>query len=365
MDFIDQIKQLAERAAKIKDSIQTEEATKTSIIMPFFQIMGYDVFNPLEFVPEYTADVGTKKGEKVDYAIMNENGDPLILIEAKWCGDNLDKYASQLYRYFSVTTAKFGILTNGLIYRFYTDLDELNKMDEAPFLEVNLLDLKENIVPELKKFTKSAFNIDSIMTTASQLKYGSLVRRVFEKQLNEPDDEFISFIISSFYEGRKTQNVLDEFRGIVKKSLSQFISDRINDRLKTALDREAAVQTPEEPPAENPAPADLADRIITTEEEIEGYFIIKTLLHGHLEGHELTYRDRVNYFAVLLDGKITKWVCRLYLSDRRKKIVFPMGEQSDIQLDSIEDLYNHGEELRAAVALYLHPKAGEQPAQAE
>lgn len=365
MDFIDQIKQLADRAAKIKDSIQTEEATKTSIIMPFFQIMGYDVFNPLEFVPEYTADVGTKKGEKVDYAIMSENGDPLILIEAKWWGDNLDKYASQLYRYFSVTTAKFGILTNGLIYRFYTDLDELNKMDEAPFLEVNLLDLKENIVPELKKFTKSAFNIDSIMTTASQLKYGTLIRRVFEKQLNEPDDEFISFIISSFYEGRKTQNVLDEFRGIVKKSLSQFISDRINDRLKTALDREAAVQTPEDPPAENPPAPDVADRIITTEEEIESYFIIKTMLHGHLEGHDLTYRDRVRYFAILLDGKITKWICRLYLSDQRKKIEFPMSEQSDIQLDSIEDLYKHGEELRAAVALYLHPKAGETQAHAE
>ncbi len=105
MDFIDEVKQFAGRIAKMKDSIQTEEATKTSMIMPFFRLLGYDVFNPLEFVPEYTADVGIKKGEKVDYAIMNEDGKPLILIEAKWCGENLDKHASQLFCYFATTSA--------------------------------------------------------------------------------------------------------------------------------------------------------------------------------------------------------------------------------------------------------------------
>ena len=124
MDFIDKVKQLSTRISTMKDNISTEEATKTSMIMPFFQLLGYDVFNPLEFVPEYTADFGIKKGEKVDYAIMDENNQPVILVEAKWCGEPLDKHASQLFRYFSTTPAKFGVLTNGIIYRFYTDLDD-------------------------------------------------------------------------------------------------------------------------------------------------------------------------------------------------------------------------------------------------
>ena len=131
MDFIDQLKQFSKRVESMKDSIQTEEATKTAIIMPFFAMLGYDVFNPQEFVPEFTADVGIKKGEKVDYAIIKE-GEPVILIECKSIQENLDRHDSQLFRYFGTTTAKFAILTNGLIYRFYTDLDSPNKMDDDP-----------------------------------------------------------------------------------------------------------------------------------------------------------------------------------------------------------------------------------------
>jgi len=133
MDFKDQIKQLGERVIRLKDQIQTEEATKNAFIMPFIQALGYDVFNPLEVVPEFTADIGIKKGEKVDYAIMKE-GQPIILIECKWWGDNLDVHNSQLFRYFHTTKSKFGLLTNGIQFRFYTDLMETNKMDEKPFL---------------------------------------------------------------------------------------------------------------------------------------------------------------------------------------------------------------------------------------
>lgn len=157
MDFIDQLKQFSKRVESMKDSIQTEEATKTAIIMPFFSMLGYDVFNPQEFVPEFTADVGIKKGEKVDYAIIRD-GQPVILIECKSISENLDRHDSQLFRYFGTTTAKFAILTNGIIYRFYTDLDSPNKMDDDPFLTINILDVRENQVPELKKFSKSVFD---------------------------------------------------------------------------------------------------------------------------------------------------------------------------------------------------------------
>ena len=167
MDFIDQLKQFSKRVESMKDSIQTEEATKTAIIMPFFSMLGYDVFNPQEFVPEFVADVGIKKGEKVDYAILKD-GDPIILIECKSISEKLEKHDSQLFRYFGTTTAKFAILSNGQYYRFYTDLDNPNKMDENPFLTINILDIKDNQVPELKKFCKSEFDIDEIFSTASE-----------------------------------------------------------------------------------------------------------------------------------------------------------------------------------------------------
>lgn len=151
MDFIDQLKALAAKVPALCDVLKTEEATKNALVMPFIQILGYDIFDPTEVVPEFVADVGIKKGEKVDYAIKKE-GQIIMLFECKHCGGDLSiKHASQLFRYFSTTEAKIGVLTNGVIYRFFTDLEAPNKMDEKPFLEVDMLDLNETVVGELKK----------------------------------------------------------------------------------------------------------------------------------------------------------------------------------------------------------------------
>ena len=175
MEFNDSIKQFSERVEGLKGTISTEEGTKMSLIVPLFQLLGYDVFNPTEFCPEYVADVGIKKGEKVDYAIL-ESGKPVILIECKSCTDSLDKHSSQLFRYFGTTSAKFGILTNGITYRFYTDLEESNKMDLVPFLEVDILNLKDSAISELKKFCKGNFDRDKIFSTAEELKYSSMIK---------------------------------------------------------------------------------------------------------------------------------------------------------------------------------------------
>ena len=234
MDFIDQLKQFSKRVESLKSTIQTEEATKTAIVMPFFAMLGYDVFNPQEFVPEFTADVGIKKGEKVDYAIL-EDGKPVILIECKSVSEKLDKHDSQLFRYFGTTTAKFAVLTNGIIYRFYTDVDDPNKMDESPFLSIDILDVRENQVPELKKFCKSVFDVDSIFSTASELKYVHEFKRVLANQLEVPNDEFIRFFLQGCYSGQKTQGVLEKFRPTLKKALNDYISEIMNDKIKTAL----------------------------------------------------------------------------------------------------------------------------------
>ena len=357
MDFIDQLKQFSGRIEKMKENISTEEATKTSMIMPFFQMLGYDVFNPLEFVPEYTADVGIKKGEKVDYAIMDENQQPLILVEAKWCGENLDKHASQLFRYFSTTPAKFGILTNGIVYRFYTDLEEQNKMDERPFLEIDLLDVKESLIPELKKFQKTSFDLDTILTTASELKYNSQIKQLLAKQLADPSDDFVSCIINSIYDGRKTQKIIDDFHDIVKKSFNQFINDQINDRLKTVLGSEATPNLQTEAPANNPDNEQITEssKIITTPEEIESFYIIKTLVRDVLGENTINYKDTETYFGILLNNNIRKWICRLMLGEKRLCIIIPDENKHALKytLESIDDLYEYKDALRAVIARYL------------
>lgn len=220
--FEEQIKNHADRVENLMDKINTEEATKTSLIMPLFQILGYDVFNPTEFIPEFTADVGVKKGEKVDYAIVL-NGEPTILIEAKSVSEKLEKHDSQLFRYFTTTKAKFAILTNGITYRFYTDLDEPNKMDKTPFLEVDLLNLTDSAIAELKKFCKEKFNVENIFSNASDLKYSNAVKKILKEEFANPSDELIRLLLSKgVYEGRYTQSVVEKFKPIIK-NLFHFI----------------------------------------------------------------------------------------------------------------------------------------------
>ena len=114
MEFTEAVSQIAAKVKDLKDGIQTEEATKNAFIMPFIgQVLGYDVFNPNEVIPEFTADVGVKKGEKIDYALV-QDGQVQILIECKKVGQPLSlENASQLYRYFACTKARIGVLTNG------------------------------------------------------------------------------------------------------------------------------------------------------------------------------------------------------------------------------------------------------------
>ncbi len=98
MDFIDELRALATRITNTRSLIQTEEATKNAMVMPFIHLLGYNVFDPLAVTPELISDVGTKKGEKVDYAILKD-GRPIILFECKKCGGDLGiNHASQLFR---------------------------------------------------------------------------------------------------------------------------------------------------------------------------------------------------------------------------------------------------------------------------
>ena len=355
MDFIDQMKQFAKRVKVLQNNLQTEEATKMSLIVPFFQILGYDVFNPDEFTPEYIADVGIKKGEKVDYAIMN-NGEPVILIEAKSCKEKLGKHDSQLFRYFGASKAKFGILTNGIVYKFYTDLEEQNKMDLTPFLEVNILNLKPNTLIELKKFHKDNFSVEDISSSASELKYNKNIREFMAEQLENPSDDFTRYILSEIYAGVRTQNVVENFKPIIKKSLNSFISELMNEKISAALkDDEHHTEEKKEEVPTNDVSKEADTNIITTEKEIEAFYIIKAILGDKIDIERITYKDTRSYFNVLLDNNTRKWICRLRLDSKKPSIAFPDENKSEhtYTLKNNNDIFNYKTNLFKSLEKYI------------
>ena len=306
MEFEVKIKELGERASELKKKLKTEEATKTSLIMPFFQVLGYDVFNPTEFTPEYIADVGIKKGEKVDYAIFL-NGEISILIEAKAVTEQLDKHDSQLFRYFGTTKAKFAILTNGLIYKFYTDLEKPNVMDTTPFLEINIEELKSNDLQQLQKFKKENFNTESILSTASDLKYMGLIKKVFKEELTNPSDDFVKLILNeNVYDGIKNNKIIERFRPLIKKAFNLYINETVNSKLQNAINSNN--ETDEEIQEENRK----ENNIVTTNEEIQAFYIIKAILSEFVKPDDITYKDTIGYFGILYENKTTQWICRLY-----------------------------------------------------
>ncbi|MFV5695607.1 type I restriction endonuclease [Flavobacterium sp. LB3P122] len=350
MDLRDQIKVIADRT-KHKDQIQTEEATKNAFVMPFLQSLGYDVFNPLEVVPEFIADIGIKKGEKIDYAIFKD-GNPTILIECKHWAQNLNIHDGQLLRYFHVSKAKFGILTNGIIYRFYSDLVSPNKMDEKPFLEFNIIDVKDNQIEELKKFHKTNFDAESIVNTASELKFMNELKILLNLELTNPTPEFVKHFAKQVYPSVVTAKILEQFTELTKKSVQQHISDLITERLKTALSKEDEkineINISIEPNIED------ISKINTTGEELEGFLIVKTILRQKTPATRVTYRDAQSYFAVFLDDNNRKAVCRLYLNGGKKYIGTFDENKKEIknEIGNLDEIFNYSDLLLKTIEAY-------------
>lgn len=350
MSIHEKLAQLAAQIEERKGSILTEEATKTAIVMPFLkEILGYDVFNPLEVTPEYTTDVGTKKGEKVDYAIFKD-GDVQILIEVKAIGSDLNlNHAHQLVRYFHVSKARIGILTNGQHWHFYTDIDEPNKMDALPFLKLDMLRPDTHILPKLLKMSKDAFNLESVISTAEELKYTLGLKQVLRDQFEDPSDEFVRVLAAGLYSGTFTQRVREQFSTLVKRACDQLVSDLVNDRLSGAL--RATVSTSVSPGGTDNEDDEQSKKIDTTVEEIEGYHIVRAMLWGSVDQNRIVHRDTQSYFGILLDDNNRKPICRLHFNSSKKKIeVFIIsdgGERSSetYHLDTVAEIAKYRDQL--------------------
>jgi len=367
VDFAELLAAMALKVRNQRDAIHTEEGTKNAFVMPFIStILGYDVFNPLEVVPEFTADVGVKKGEKIDYAIMRE-GEVQILIECKKSIEPLRiEHASQLFRYFAVTNARIAVLTNGQTYNFYTDLDMPNRMDEKPFLVLDLLDIDESLIPELRKITKDVFDLDSIISSAGELKYIGQIKRIIASQFTEPQDEWVRFFTTRVYDGAFTQRVREQFTTLVTKATKQFLNDQVNDRLKTALggtnfspsgsdeheeQHEGLVTS--QPVAENDLTRDT--EIVTTPEELEGYQIVKAIACSEVKPQRVVHRDSKSYFAILLDDNNRKPIARLHFNSKTTKHLGLFDENKNETrhlIETADDIYKFAEHIRKAVRFY-------------
>ena len=351
MDLIDRVREVANRIRKRIDSVDTEEATKHALVMPFiYQVLGYNVFDPSEVVPEFTADVGTKKGEKVDYAIMSD-GEPVMIFECKRYGNDLSaENTSQLYRYFGVTPARFGVLTNGAIYRFYSDLNEPNKMDTKPFLEINMLDFTEAEVEELRRFTKNSFNLENILSTARDLKFIREIKLLLAAEWADPSEDFARYFAARVYAGQKTKSVIEQFQRVTRVALKQFLSERINDRLKSALEDETGKPDTTEAVGDTPAASEPKADIVTTEEEWQAFYAVKAIASQQVPASRIAIRDTRTYCNVLLDDNRRKPICRFWFNTSRKYIsLFDTGEEERVPVEGIDDIFKHASRIVAAI----------------
>ncbi|MGV1951440.1 type I restriction endonuclease [Agrobacterium vitis] len=341
------LRAISERVKSHSSSMATEEAVKTAVVLPFLRALGYDVFDPGEVVPEFTADAVGKKGEKVDYAIKIDN-EIRILIECKPISTLLEKkHLDQLYRYFSVTNAKFAILTNGRTFNFYTDLDAPNKLDTRPFLVFDIADFNSSIIAELKKFEKASFDVTAILATAERLKYTSGIKQVIAKLIEDPSEDFVRIVSSGVYEGRITSQVREMLTGVVRSAFREVIMDTVKNRLSSALaETEQVIETIDQPVEE-------AQDVVTTDEEREGYMIVKAIAREVISPTRVVMRDQKTYCGILIDNNNRKPLARLWFNRSVKYIGLFDGEQEErVIINSLDGIYEYSDRLRATAKRY-------------
>lgn len=342
MDLGEQLRELQKMATEHREVLETEEAAKNALVMPFIRALGYNVFNPFEVKPEFTADVGIKKGEKVDYAIC-EGANVRILIECKDCSVSLDpkrfpKQFTQLYRYFGVTTARIAILTNGIEYRFFSDIVKPNIMDDEPFFVFNLLAIRPDDMRMLSKFAKETFDIEKLVADAAEMRTQALVRNAIAMELDEPSEEFIKLIAARVYDGRITQAVRDSFARLIPAMAASVVQDRVTKRLEQALS--GAVPPVEAAPVPE-IPEHPDDEIVTTQEEIDGFNIVRAICARYVDPARIVMRDAKSYCAILLDDNNRKSIVRMHFNSPTVKYLgtFCGKDETKVHVDGTMGLY--------------------------
>ncbi|MDR1873332.1 MAG: type I restriction enzyme HsdR N-terminal domain-containing protein [Deltaproteobacteria bacterium] len=375
--MISKLKEIALTYHNAREQIVTEEATKTALIMPFFAALGFNVFNPLEVVPEIIADIGDKKGEKIDYALKSGE-EFLMLVECKKCAATLDeKNVSQLFRYFGALRTKLNtriaILTNGLEYQFFSDMDNDNVLDQIPFFTLDILDLDDQKVAELQQFAKSVFNVESILAKAGEYKRRAGVAKLLESYMTNPSEAFVNCVLTDIFPGRRTQQIVSTYSGVIKDAFNQLIRDRVNGVLKRAINQNVSSGEilAETPVKGGPSELEGEEGVITTPEEIEAHAIVKSIVRAIVPIERILLRDSKGSCSIVLDN-FRKPLIKLFFNDvSKKKVVFFNDKESKtvnkIPVENVFDIYNHSDVILETLNNYLNapPKAPKEEKEAK
>ena len=240
MSLLDDLQQHATRVSQQLAYVHNEDQTKTSLILPFIRLLGYDVFDASEVLPEYAADFGTKRGEKIDYVVIRE-GKPALLIEAKSARTALHTgHASQLYRYYSTMDTRIGILTNGKTYQLFADLNKTNVMDQEPFIVIDMLDFDERMVGVIEGLTKAGYDPELVLARARELNIRREIRARIKREFESPSADLVKHFARGLFEGEFSQVVRTEFAPIVKQEWQSMLG--------------LSTQAPDPPPDHNTEP---------------------------------------------------------------------------------------------------------------
>lgn len=298
-------------------------------------------------VPEFTADVGTKKGEKVDYAICHD-GRVTILVECKPSSIELNiNHAAQLFRYFSVTDARLAVLTNGVNYQFYSDVEKPNKMDDRPFFTFSMDAIKPTDIKTLEKFSKSSFDIEKIVQEAGNLKVQSLLRKELEKEFAEPSEEFVRLMASRVHDGRLTPAIKENFGRMLGATINLIIRDLVTDRLSNALNASAPVIAED---VDGGAANDVIEEgVVTTQEEISGFHIVQAIASRLVDPKRVNIRDAKSYCAILLDDNNRKTVARMHFNGISTKYLgtFSGKEEQRNLISELTQIYQFAPQIEA------------------
>jgi hypothetical protein len=349
-NFKQTILNISERISMFKEQAATEEATKTSFVLPVIAALGYNIFDPSIVVPEMDCALVKGSGEKIDYAIMKD-GKPIMLIECKHWKKSLSLHETQLQKYFAASNARFGVLTNGIEYRFYTDLDKTNIMDEKPFLVLDMLNISDNDIAHLEKFHSSRFNENEILNEATQLQILTSLYDVVSRDFKEPSQTFVQYFVKAVNDGHFTSKQVTQYTPLVKKAIGTYINDVIADRLEAAGKQvnEQEETLPVEQKEDTP-------KVVTTQEELDAYNIVRSILRKNIDVSRIGYTDYQSYFAIQLDTNMWYWICRLEFGVRKKKITVPSAEykgKESFDIETIDDIFKYSDKLISSLSLAM------------
>ncbi len=338
MGLSDDLRQLSDQVRKRQQHVKGEEATKQALIIPFLQVLGFDVYDPQEVGPEYIADFAKKRPsggmEKVDY-VIRINGEPAMFIECKPLGSAPEDHDGQLARYFNATPGvHVGVVTNGTRYRFFTDLRAPNMMDAAPFFEFDILSFTERDADNLRAFTKDGFNPAAIQSAAEDIIYTERLTGLVNEVLRNPSENFVRFLLSELdlVPGRVTGKVIDRFSPIVKRAVQSTLLEMMTRSIQQEIASPApaapqAVPTAEAPPSpvRTSIPSGEAGEaarasIVTTAEEMELFEVVGRICAESASKQPIGYKDTTAYFGINL-GKVTQWFLRAWCTGPRKALV--------------------------------------------